>query len=71
MTFPLYLTIPQFCNKHPGFALGGMRFQIFHEKENGLAESGAIVRNGRRVLVNETKYFAWLELKNQERLANG
>lgn len=61
----LYLTVKQFCERNPAFTLGGMRHQIFHEESNGLKKSGAIVRNGRKVLINESKYFQWLESKNQ------
>lgn len=57
----IYSTVRQFCERHPAFTLGGIRHNIFHEKTNGLAESGAIVRNGRRILINESKFFAWLE----------
>jgi len=64
MDIPTYLTVNQFCERHPAFALGGVRHNIFHEKTNGLAESGAIVRNGRRVLINEEKFFDWLEAQN-------
>jgi len=61
MNLPIYSTVKQFVNKHPAFTEGGIRFQIFHAKSNGLKESGAIVRMGRKVLINEEKYFAWLE----------
>ena len=60
-----YLTVQQFTVKHPAFTLGGLRNQIFNEATNGLAKSGAIVRNGRRVLINEPKYFNWLEAQNK------
>ncbi|MEI6069651.1 MAG: hypothetical protein WCP96_20115 [Methylococcaceae bacterium] len=60
-----YLTVQQFTTKHPAFTLGGLRHQIFNETTNGLAKSGAIIRNGRRVLINESKYFNWLEAQNQ------
>jgi phage tail protein X len=56
-----YLTVNQFCNKHAAFKKGGIRAQIFNEHNNGLAESGAIVRVGSKVLINEPKYFAWIE----------
>jgi hypothetical protein len=62
----LYSTINQFVERHAAFTLGGMRAQIFNEDKNGLRQSGAIVRNGRRVLINEAKYFAWLEAQNQQ-----
>lgn len=60
----LYLTVQQFNQKHPAFPVGTLRHQIFNEETNGLKKSGAIVRNGRRVLINEPKYFAWLESQN-------
>ena len=58
---PALLTVSQFCAKHSFISQGGLRFQIFNEENNGLAESGAIVRIGRRVLINEPKYFGWIE----------
>lgn len=61
----LYLTVQQFNQKHPAFPVGTLRHQIFNEETNGLKKSGAIVRNGRRVLINEPKYFAWLESQNE------
>jgi len=60
----IYSTVNQFCERYPAFTKGGMRFSIFNEESNGLAESGAIVRMGRKVLINEPKWFAWLESKN-------
>lgn len=60
-----YLTVNQFCDKHKAFKIGGVRSQIFNEETNGLKESGAIVRNGRKILINESKWFAWLEAGNQ------
>ena len=60
----IYSTVNQFCERHPAFTKGGMRHNILHESTNGLKESGAIVRNGRKILINEPKWFAWLESKN-------
>ena len=56
-----YLTVQQFTVKHPAFTLGGLRHQIFNEATNGLAKSGAIVRIGRKVLIDENKFFAWVQ----------
>jgi hypothetical protein len=61
----VYLTVSQFCQKHTAFKLGGVRDRIFHADKNGLKASGAIVRNGRKVLINEVKWFAWIESQNQ------
>ena len=61
-----YLTVKQFSEKHPAFPEGGIRWRIFNEKENGLKESGAIIRDGRRVLINEEKWFSRLEARGRE-----
>lgn len=66
-----YLTVKMFTEKHKAFSVGGLRFQIFNEETNGLKESGAVIRNGSRVLINEPKYFDWLEEKNRRGRANG
>jgi hypothetical protein len=61
----VYFTVPQFIIKHPAFTAGGLRSLIFNERSNGLAQSGAIVRIGRKVLIDEAKFFAWIEAQNQ------
>ena len=61
METPTYLTVRQFAEKHPAFPEGGIRHRIFHEHSNGLAKSGAIIRNGRKLLIREDRFFAWLE----------
>ena len=58
---PILLTVIQFSAKHSFVTPGGLRFQIFNAAENGLEKSGAIMRIGRRVLINEEKYFSWIE----------
>ncbi len=58
---PTYSTVAQFPTKYPAFTKGGLRFQIFHADKNGLGASGAIVRMGRKILIDEEKYFAWIE----------
>lgn len=56
-----YSTVKQFCKKYPAFTEGGMRALIFNEEENGLAEAGAIVRIGRKVLIDESKFCDWVQ----------
>jgi hypothetical protein len=55
-----YLTVQQFVDKHAAFTVGGIRSLIFNEHSNGLAESGAIVRIGRKILIDEVKFFDWI-----------
>lgn len=57
-----YLTVNQFVTKHAAFNLGGLRSLIFNENTNGLASLGAIVR---KVLIDESKFFAWVEAQNK------
>jgi len=61
----IYLTVNQFVTRHCAFTHGGLRAQIFNEDKNGLREAGAILRNGRKVLIKESAYFAWLEAQNK------
>lgn len=68
------LSIRQFSEKHPAFTLAGLRHLIFLSEErqcskgklpgNGLKESGAILRCGRKVMIDETRFFAWLDQQN-------
>ncbi|MDO9046455.1 MAG: hypothetical protein Q7U66_01810 [Methylobacter sp.] len=60
-----YLTVQQFTAKHTAFNTGGLRALIFNEHTNGLAKSGAIVRIGRKVLIRDDLFFAWVESQNK------
>ncbi len=57
-------TIKQFSTENSAFTEASLRWQIFNEKTNGLKESGAIVRMGRRVLIDEDRFFDWLDQTN-------
>jgi hypothetical protein len=61
---PTLSTVNQFTAKQPAFTLGGMRALIFNAHDNGLIKAGAIVRVGRKVLIDETKFFGWVESQN-------
>ncbi len=60
MSIPRLSTVRQFSERHPAFPEGGLRHRIFHAESNGLRAARAIVRNGRRVLIDEEKFFKWL-----------
>ena len=69
---PVYLTVQQFSERNPAFTPPALRNLIFKAEArqcsqgeipgNGLAESGAIIRLGRRVLIDESKFLAWVAL---------
>jgi len=57
-------TFKQFLERHSFLTYGGLRWRIFHAEENGLDSFGAIIRDGRKILIDETKYFEWLNAQN-------
>lgn len=54
------LTVSQFAAQQPALPESSIRWAIFHADANGLKASGAIVRAGRRVLIDPALYMAWL-----------
>lgn len=57
---PRLMTVKQFCEKHPAFTQGGLRYLIFNAKLNGF--DLCLKRVGRRVLIDEEIF---LELINK------
>ena len=64
-SMPMLSTVNQFTRQNPAFTTGGLRSLIFNEHSNGLAKSGAIVRIGRKVLINDALFYQWIESINQ------
>jgi hypothetical protein len=70
------LTVRQFAEKHPAFCEGSLRWLIFNAEPrtrsvNGTREATegngmkpAIVRVGRRVLIDEVEFFRQIERLN-------
>ena len=61
MTTPTFLSINQLAQRHPALTVGGLRHWIFNEEKNGLKDSGAIIRIGKKLVINEGKFIAWIE----------
>jgi hypothetical protein len=59
-----YIPASKWPEYHDWPPIGGLRHLIFHAHTNGFSD--CIVRVGRRVLINENKYFEWLEAKKVE-----
>lgn len=55
-------TVKQFCETHPAFTPGGLRWLLFNRDINGLER--AVVKVGRRVLIDKDKFFDWLDERN-------
>jgi len=52
----------QFAERHrsAGWTEAALRWLIFTAHDNGLGAAGAIIRQGRRVFIDEEKFFVWL-----------
>lgn len=67
----LLLTVRQFAEKHPAFSEPSLRNLIFNAFPNSsrkvaIAGNGldmAILKVGRKILIDETKFFEWIELQ--------
>lgn len=60
---PQLRTVDQFCQEHPAFTPGGMRWLLFHRQNNGL--ESAVVRVGRKVFIDVERFFAWVDTQNR------
>jgi hypothetical protein len=72
MTDRTLLTVRQFAEKHPAFTQGSLRNLIFNAEPRitrkatipGNGFGVCLVRMGRKILIDEEKFFAWLDGQN-------
>ena len=53
-------TVKQLADTERAFSEASIRWLLFQSSSNGLDESGALVRLGRRVLIDRQKFLIWL-----------
>ena len=66
---PILLSVRQFSEKHPAFPQGSLRNLIFlaesRKTSKGMIPGNglniALVRIGRKLLIDETKFFQWID----------
>jgi hypothetical protein len=73
----VYLTVDQFSERNAAFTSPALRNLIFKAEArqssrgeipgNGLSEAGAILRVGRKVLIDEDRFFDWVRRQNAGR----
>lgn len=56
------IPIPDWNKYHPWPSPAGLRYRVFFAKENGFDK--CVVRVGKRVLIDEAKFFEWLDEQN-------
>jgi len=59
------IPVPKWNKYHEWPSIGGLRHLIFNEKENGFSK--VVKRAGYRVLIDERKFFEWIEEQNMEK----
>ncbi|WP_296700727.1 hypothetical protein [Thiocapsa sp. UBA6158] len=59
-TAPTLYTVRDLARCEPALTVGGIRDDLFHRSTNGLEESGAVIRRGRRLLLHRELYMTWL-----------
>lgn len=59
-------TVSQFVKANPWVTLGGLRFQLFRRKRNGLETAGVILKRGKRILIDGPKYVDWLRQQSTQ-----
>ena len=63
-------TVNQFVDCNPAFTMGGMRQLIFH-KGSEAEQAGAIVRFGRKILIDEAAFIAWVKAGGTKVICTG
>ena len=66
METPTLSTVKQFAEKNPAFPESGLRHLIFYADINGLQASGALLRTGRKILIDDEKFFDWIKSNNSK-----
>lgn len=59
------LTLAQAAQAWPAFTVKQLRWLLYRASENGLADCGAILRVGQRVLLDADRFEHWLDGKRQ------
>lgn len=62
-----FLTVPKLAEKYKsaGFTVAGIRWQLFNREHNGF--NRCVVRVGRKVLIDEIEFVAWLRSQREAR----
>jgi hypothetical protein len=62
------LTVRQLAETQPALTVGGIRWDLFNRDQNGLVQAGAIIKRGRKILIDPDRYMGWLD-SNREHAA--
>jgi hypothetical protein len=57
----IYFTVPQLAKRHPAFSNGCLRWLIYNAEKNGLEDCGALIRIGRKIIIDEALFLSWIK----------
>lgn len=58
-------TVRGLARKYPDiYTEAAIRWKVFNAESNGLADAGAVMRDGRKVIIDEDRWFQALEDAN-------
>lgn len=59
-----FIPLSRFDQYHPWPSVQALRWMRFHGKKNGFNQ--CVLKVGKRILIDEVKFFEWLAIRNAE-----
>lgn len=53
------MTVQQYVAAHPYYSVASFRWLLFNRATNGLSKSGAVIKIGKKILVDSARCEAW------------
>lgn len=63
---PRFGTVEQIAADEPSLTAGAIRRDLFNRNNNGLVKTGAVIRRGRRLLLDRELYLNWVAGNGRE-----
>ncbi len=68
MEISQFKTVEQLASANPAFSKSSLRWMMFNRASNGL--DAAVIQIGRKVLIDEQAFVAWLDQRRGNALAD-
>jgi len=59
------MTVQQYVDSHPYHTMASFRWILFNRATNGLSASGAIIKLGKKIIIDVEKAEAWENSKRE------
>lgn len=53
------MTVQQYVDAHPYYSMASFRWILFSRHTNGLAKAGAVIKIGKKILIDSDRVAAW------------